>query len=160
TGFASADRSEVLLRGGTFELPFGRLEVAFDPALLRAGTRELYQFIPADELDVRGFQMRYRWPGLGAPLAASTRPLDPSRPGGDMVAPRLQVALTALLRIPDARRTLVEGRTLMSTLEIHLAWDADSVSIAGERVPLENESSAALALTFNGVPIFELETLG
>src|SRR5262245_47965099 len=31
-GFASADKSEVILRGGTFTLPFGSIEVAFDPA--------------------------------------------------------------------------------------------------------------------------------
>ena len=77
-----------------------------------------------------------------------------------MVAPRLQVPVTALLRIPDARRALVQGRPLTGTLEMHLAWDAESVSIAGEQVPLENEPSAALALTFTGVPIMELETLG
>jgi hypothetical protein len=68
--------------------------------------------------------------------------------------------VTALLRIPDARRALVQGRPLTGTLEIHLAWDAESVSIAGEQVPLENDPSAALALTFTGVPILELETLG
>jgi hypothetical protein len=43
--------------------------------------------------------MRYRRPGLGAPLAAATRPLDASKPGHDMVAPRLQVPVTALLRM-------------------------------------------------------------
>jgi len=159
-GFASADGSEVVPRGGVFTLPFGRIEVAFDPAELRAGDRELYRFIPVAELDVYGLEMRYRWPGLGAPLAASTRPIDSSRPGRDMVAPRLQVPLTGLLRIPDARRALVQGRPLTGTLEIHLAWDAESVSIGGEQVPLENEPTAALALTFTGVPIMELETLG
>jgi hypothetical protein len=46
TGFASEDRSEVALRGGTFALPFGQIEVAFDPATLRAGDRELYRLIP------------------------------------------------------------------------------------------------------------------
>jgi pimeloyl-ACP methyl ester carboxylesterase len=158
--FKSQDTSEVVPRGGSFTLPFGRIDVAFDPAELRAGDRELYRLIPVAELDVYGLQMRYRWPGLGAPLAASTRPIDASRPGRDMVAPRLQVPVTALLRIPDARRALVEGRPLTGTLEMHLAWDAESVSIAGEQVPLENEPSAALALTFTGVPIVELETLG
>ena len=140
--------------------PFGQIDVAFDPAALRAGDRELYQLIPVAELDIYGLQMRYRWPGLGAPLAASTRPIDSSRPGRDLVAPRLQVPVTALLRIPDARRALVEGRPLTGTLEMHLPWDAESISIAGEQVPLENEPSAALALTFTDVPIFELETLG
>ena len=158
--FTSKDTSEVIPRGGAFTLPFGQIDVAFDPAALRAGDRELYRLIPVAELDIYGLQMRYRWPGLGAPLAASTRPIDASRPGRDMVAPRLQVPLTALLRIPDARRALVQGRPLTGTLEMHLAWDAESVSIAGEQVPLENEPSAALALTFTGVPTMELETLG
>ena len=111
-------------------------------------------------LRVDGFAMRYRWPGLGAPLAASNRPLDPSQPGRDLVAPRLQVPVTALLRIPSARRALVEEQPLTGQLELYLAWDAESVSIGGEEVPLENDPTAALALTFTGVPIMELETLG
>jgi len=159
-GFASEDGSEVVPRGGAFKLPFGRIEVAFDPAALRAGDRELYRFIPVAELEVQGFKMRYRRPGLGAPLAASTRLIDSSRPGRDLVAPRLQVAVTALLRIPKARLALAQGEALAGTLELHLAWDKDSVSIAGEQVPLENEPTAALALTFAGVPIMELELLG
>ena len=159
-GFASEDGSEVALRGGTFALPFGQIDVAFDPATLRAGDRELYRLIPVAELRVEGFAMRYRWPGLGAPLAASNRLIDASRPGRDMVAPRLQVPLTALLRIPSARQSLVQGQPLTGTLAIHLAWAAESVSIGGEQVPLENEPSAALALTFTGLPIVELETLG
>src|SRR5262245_41037189 len=158
--FTSSAGTEVVPRSGSFKMPFGQIDVAFDPAQLRAGTRELYGFTPVAELEIYGLQMRYRWPGLGAPLAASTRLIDSSRPGGDMVAPRLQVPVTAFLRISDARRALVQGGPLTGTLEMHLAWDAESISIAGEQVPLENEPSAALALTFTGVPIFELETLG
>ena len=78
-----------------------------------------------------------------------------------MVAPRLQVPLTALLRIPDR-----PGAPSCRSDRSRARWrstspgTAESVSIAGEQVPLENEPSAALALTFTGVPIFELETLG
>ena len=158
--FASEDGSEVVPRGGTFQLPFGQIEVAFDPAALRAGDREMYRFIPISELQVHGMAMRYRWPGLGAPLAASTRPIDPSKPGRDLVAPGLKVPVTALLRIADTRRVLARGEPLVSTLELHLAWDAESVAIAGEQVPLENEPTAALALTFTGVPVFTVETFG
>jgi hypothetical protein len=158
--FGSKDGSEVVPRGATFTLPFGPIEVAFDPAALRAGDRELYQFTPTAELEVRGLAMRYRQPGLGLPLAASTRPIDGSRPGRDLVAPRLQVPVTAFLRIPGARQALVEGRPLAATLELHLAWDAETVAIAGESVPLENEPTAALALTFNGVPTLEVEIFG
>ncbi len=159
-GFASVDRAEVVPRGGTFPLPFGAIEVAFDPAALVAGDRELTRFTPMDELAVEGLTMRYRWPGLGAPLAAATRPLESAPPGRDMVAPRLQVPVTALLRIPDARRTLVQGTPLAGRLELHLPWDAEAVTIAGEQVPLENEPTAALALTLTGVPVFEIETFG
>jgi pimeloyl-ACP methyl ester carboxylesterase len=158
--FVSEDGSEVVPRAGTFELPFGRIDVAFDPSALRAGDRELFRFIPIAELEVYGLAMRYRWPGIGAPLAASSRPADASQSGRDMVAPRLQVPLTALLRIPDARGALVRGEPLTSRLELHLAWDAEAVMIAGERVPLENEPSAALALTFTGVPIIQIEMFG
>jgi hypothetical protein len=70
-----------------------------------------------------------------------------------LVAPRLKVPVTALLRIADARRALVQGEPLTSRLELHLAWDAESVSVAGERVPLELEPSAALALSFTGLPV-------
>ncbi|HSE92484.1 MAG TPA: hypothetical protein VLF19_04190 [Methylomirabilota bacterium] len=159
-GFASEDRSEVVPRAGTFELPFGRLEVAFDQAALRAGDRELYRFIPVAELDVRGLAMRYRWAGLGAPLAASARPIDASKPGRDLIAPRIQVPVTALLRVPQARRALVQGQPLGGTLELHLAWDAETVSIAGERVPLENEPTAALALALTDAPVVEVELFG
>ncbi len=158
-GLASEDGAEFAPRGGAFTLPFGPMEVAFDRAALRAGNRELYGFIPIAELKVEGMAMRYRWPGLGTPLAASTRLIDPSRPG-DLVAPRLKVSATALLRIPEARQALVQGRPLTAALELHLAWDAESVSIAGERVPLESEPTAALAYTFTGIPIFQIETFG
>jgi pimeloyl-ACP methyl ester carboxylesterase len=158
--FRSADGSEVVPQGGTFELPFGRLDVAFDPAALRAGDRELFGFTPIGELEVHGLAMRYRWPGLGAPLAASTRPIDVSNPGRDMVAPRLKVPVTALLRISEARRALVQGEPLTSRLELHLAWDAESISVAGERVPLELEPTAALASSVDGVPVVEIETFG
>ena len=150
----------VVPRGGSFNLPFGPITIDFDPASLRAGGRELFQFVSSAELSVHGLAMRYRWPGLGAPLAASTRPVEGAGPGRDLVAPRMRVPLTALLRIVDARRTLVQGRPLTSTLELHLLWSDTSVTIAGERVPLENEPTAAMALSFDGVPIVELEMLG
>ena len=160
SGFASDDGQEVVPRGGTFELPFGKIEVRFDPAALRAGDRTLHRFTPVGELQVSGMAMRYRWPGLGAPLAAATRPVDGAPPGRDMVAPRVQVPVTALLRLVQARQALVRGRPLTATLELHLAWDAESVSVAGEQVPLESEPTAALALTLSGAPVMEVELFG
>ena len=159
--FVSEDGSEVVPRAGTFDLPFGKIDVAFDPAALRAGDRELYHFIPIAELDdVRTGDAVSLAGNRGAPLAASSRLVDASKPGRDMVAPRMQVPLTALLRIPAARRALVKGEPLAGRLELHLAWDAESVAIAGEQVPLESEPSAAIALTFTGAPVMEVEMFG
>ena len=154
SSFESEDGSEVILRGGTFTLPFGSMDVAFDSDTLRTTDRELYQLTPTSELEVEGFAMRYRIAGLGTPLAASTRPLVDSPDGKFTVAPRLKVPLTALLRIPQARENLVQQRPLAGTLEVHLAWDDEFVTIAGEEVPLEKEPSAALALTFTGIADF------
>jgi hypothetical protein len=160
-GFASQDRSEFVPRADSVELPFGPIDVSFDPAQLQAGNRELHRLIPVTELEVHGLAMRYRRPGIGAPLAASTRPHeDGTAAAADLVAPRLQVPLTALLRIPEARRSLLEGRPLAATLELHLAWDEESLTIAGESVPLESDPTAALALTFTGVPVAQIELFG
>jgi hypothetical protein len=135
--FLTPDRSEVVPAAGTFELPFGRLDVSFDQAALRIGDREMYGFVPTAELEVKGLGMRYRRPGIGVPLAASVRPVDPSKPQTGMLAPRVKVSATVLLRIPRARAALVQSQPLTAALELHLAWDAESVSIAGEQVPLE-----------------------
>jgi hypothetical protein len=156
--FAAKD-GEVVPRGGTFPLPFGQIAVAFDPAELRAGDRVLERFTPVAELKVEGLALRYRWPGIGAPLAASTKLAEDAVPGRDMVAPRLKVPLTALLRVPHARRALVNGEPLQATLELHLSWEDATVSIDGERVPLESQPTAAMALTFTGIPVFEVETM-
>ena len=155
--FASKDRSEVVLRGGTFTLPFGPIEVAFDPASLRAGDRELYRFTPTEELEVHGLAMRYRWPGLGLPLRRrhSTHRSRETRPGpGGAAPPGPGDGLPADPRDPAGPR---RGRPLAATLELHLASDGETVSIAGEPVPLEMDPSAALALTFADVPIVRLE---
>ena len=158
--FASPDGREVVPQGGTMMLPWGTIEVAFDPASTRWGDHELYKFIPLAELQVHGLAMRYRFSGIGAPLAASSRLLESGTATFSMVAPRMQVPLTALLRITKARRTLVDSGPLQGQLQLHLAWDSETVSIDGEKVPLQSEPSAAQALTFTGIPIVEVELFG
>ena len=144
--FASKDGSEVVPRGGTFELPFGRIEVAFDPAALRAGDRELYRFIPIG--GAGGAR-----PGHAVSLAGPRRPARRLHPAHRFRAARAghggAAAPGAGDRPPPDPRGPARpraGQPLTGTLELHLAWDAESVSIAGEQVPLENEPTAALAL--------------
>ena len=157
--FASeAPRSRSSRKGGTFELPFGRIEVAFDPAAQRAGDRELYKLTPIAELKVYGMAERYRWPGLALP---GRRPPDLWTPGSRATwcATPLQVPLTAFLRISEARRALVEGQPL--TGHAGAAPGLGRGTHHGRRrarVARERADCGAGAVTFTGIPVFQLET--
>jgi pimeloyl-ACP methyl ester carboxylesterase len=151
------DGSEVVPRGGHFSLPFGDLAVEMDPTRLRIGERALYRFTPVAEFEVSGLAMRYRRAGLGVPLAAATLPPDPSSPTHDFVAPRVRISVTLFMRVPEARRSLVEGRPLSATLEAFLTDEFESTEVGSERVPLEAEPTAAIALTVAQLPVIKLE---
>jgi pimeloyl-ACP methyl ester carboxylesterase len=155
--FESEDRARFELSPGTYELPFGSLQVAFDPGDLVWGELKLIEFAPAAEFEVRGLRNRYRRPGLGAPLAATTAPL--AAVEGFQVAPHLRVPVTAVLRVADARRGLRKGR-LNATLEVYPPASSEEIAIAGRSVPLEVEPTASLAYGLDGSPIWASEYQG
>ena len=159
SAFASADRSVVELRGETRTLPFGQLTVDFDPKWLRWGDRRLVDFVPVAELEVQGLRERYRRTGIGAPLAASTVAFTPNAKLRDFVGSGTKIPVTAFLRLEDPRRSLAKGR-ISGTLEIYDSYTTDFVEIDGERVPLEVESSAALAYTLSESAIWDWELRG
>jgi pimeloyl-ACP methyl ester carboxylesterase len=158
-GLASAERAVVALAAGTYELPWGKLEVAFDREQLIWGGRELTDFVPVAELEVRGLALRFRRPGIGAALAAGIVPVTPDQQVRDFVAPRVKVAATALLRIPRAARQLASDR-VAATLELYAGTDTDAVEIAGRTVPLEQEPTAALAWSLQEGSVWERELKG
>jgi pimeloyl-ACP methyl ester carboxylesterase len=143
--FESADGEHVEVAGGTRRLPFGEIEISFDPRQLIWSSRRLVDFTPAAELELLGFENRYRQPGLGAPLAAAMQPLDANAPP-DFVGPRVRLPVTMLLRVPEPRRQIL-GARLEGVLE--LVSEGQTVEIDGQRVPLEQEPTAALALTLD-----------
>ena len=159
SGFASADRSVVELRGGTWALPFGELTVELDPKWLRWGDRRLVNFVPVAELEVRGLRERYRRPGIGAPLAAGTAAFTPDTKLRDFVGRATKVPVTALLRLDNPRRSLATGR-ITGALEIYDGYTNDVVEIDGQRVPLEVEPSAAFASTLSESAIWDWELRG
>jgi pimeloyl-ACP methyl ester carboxylesterase len=159
SGFASADRSVIELRGGTWALPFGELTVELDPKWLRWGDRRLVNFVPVAELEVRGLRERYRRPGIGAPLAAGTAAFAPDTKLRDFVGRGTKVPVTALLRLDDPRRSLAAGR-ISGALEIYDGYTTDFVEIDGQRVPLEVEPSAAFAYTLSESAIWDWELRG
>ncbi len=142
--FRRTREGTIILGGnGQVELPFGRLSVTAAPNLLELNGAELYDLQPVAEIEVRGLRNRYRRMGIGAPLAAKTRPL----PGVVPVVPVpaiVRVPLTALVRIATPLESLRTG-DLHGQLEIFPSLDADTVEIDGRAIPLESEPTAALA---------------
>jgi len=85
----------VVLATATLPLPFGTLEVVVDPTMLVWSGHQLYDFFPLTDVEVTGFPTYYRWAGIGVPLAAKVVPQERD---ADLLAPRIRVPLTAVLR--------------------------------------------------------------
>ena len=145
SAFRSEDGKEVKPQAGVFPLPFGSLTVTFDDAqLLWANDRRLTQLVSAADLEVSGLHNRYRRPGIGASLAASTFPLNPARGESDFVAPKVKVPANLFLRIERPRQDLAGGH-LRAALELRTETETDSVYVDERPFPLEYEPTAALA---------------
>jgi pimeloyl-ACP methyl ester carboxylesterase len=124
-------------------LPFGYLAVEIPSDLLIQGGCQLFDLLPVSELEVWGFNNRYRRPGIGAPLAAKCDPL----PGVAQPVPlphSVRIPVTAVVRIDSPIAGLKSGE-LHGRVDLFLTLEVDTVEIAGHPVPLEAEPTAALA---------------
>ena len=121
------------------------------------GSRELANFVPAAELQVKGLRNLYRTPGLGAPLGASTISSTVER--GFQIAPKLLVPANALLVFAQPRQQIASGQ-VHAELTIHTVFDTNAVAIDGQRVPLEYDQSAVFALGLAQSDVWSFEYRG
>jgi hypothetical protein len=132
--FKSADGAHVEIAAGTYNLPFGQIEVGFDQRQLLWGNRRLHDFSPAAEVEVVGFRNRYRQPGIGAPLAAATERIDPNEPVQSfVVGPHVRVPVTAFLRLPNPSDQVLR-ESLTAQLELHPSIEEETVDIDSRSV--------------------------
>ena len=156
----SADGAYAIPMGGTFKLPFGELTVTFNEADLIWADYRMKDFIPAADVEVRGLRNRYRTPGIGAPLAASIEPIGATTTKQDAYIPlRLKIPVTAFLRLDDPRGALKSGK-LKGELEFYTPDSARSIKVNGVEVPIEFETTSALALQLEGSPVWDFEIAG
>jgi hypothetical protein len=148
-----------VFRGGNFKLPFGDISIEFNESDLIWGGYRLTNFVPAADVEVRGLRNRYRIPGIGAPLAASLEPVEDSAGKQSRIPPRLRIPVTAFLRLDEPRGALASGK-LKGKLEFYTPESARSVKIADVDVPIEYETTTALALTLEGAPVWDFEIAG
>jgi pimeloyl-ACP methyl ester carboxylesterase len=153
-GFASADDATVEFRSGSYELPFGRVQVAVDPSAFEWRNRRIMALTPVQEVEIRGLANRYRHAGIGAPLAATTQPIVAET--GIQVAPRMKLPMTALLRL-DAPRRQLAMRELRATFDLYNTYDVPTTTIGGKLVPLEADDTAVLAYVLASPEIWERE---
>ena len=149
---------EVALRAVELPLPFGTLVVDFDESALLLGERRLERFVPVAEFEVRGFPSYYRWPGIGAPLAAAVARDDHVR-DRELLSAGARVPVTALLRFDSMMEDLADGE-LVARLEVYLGTEERRVEIGGRSVPLEVEPTAALALMLTELKVWNTEYVG
>jgi Putative serine esterase (DUF676) len=156
----SVEGAYALPMGGKFKLPFGELTVEFNERDLIWGGFRMKDFVPAADLEVRGLRNRYRTPGIGAALAASIEPLEGDAGKQSLrIPPRLKIPVTAFLRLDDPRAALASG-SLKGNLEFYTPGSARSLKIEGVEVPIEYETTSALALTLEGAPVWDFELAG
>ena len=151
-----------MLKSGTYRLPFGYVSVTIDPdQFIWAGYR-FKRFVPVGHFMVRGLRNRYRQSGVGAPLAAEIEPAG-SGPEAEAarkrIPPRTKVPVTAFLRFKEPLRGVLEGN-LVADLELYTADSTKTLRVGERDVPLEFESTAAIAFQLEGAPVWDMEIAG
>lgn len=153
-------RGGVDLRGGTYRVPYGSVEIEVPEDELHWAGHRLEHLVSVADYEVRGLRNRYRLAGIGAPLAASLGdPVSDDAVPAERFLPGIRVPATVFARFDDARGGLRDG-ILRASVEVYTPDEAGSVTIDGRDVPLEFEASAALAATLADSPLWGFERRG
>ena len=160
TAFLIGETTGSDITDGQFALPFGKLIVTINPEEFEWGAFRLANFVRASAYDIRGLRNRYRWPGIGAPLIATAKPMQGKTVlEYERIPPNLKMPVTAFLRIHNAGDVLTTDR-VTGVLELYTPVEATQVDIHGRSIPLEYELSSALAYTLEGSRAYSLELEG
>jgi pimeloyl-ACP methyl ester carboxylesterase len=157
-GLATKDGSEVDLSPRQLPLSFGTLDLQVDQQGFRYGGYHLTKFVSLSDLKMRGLRNRYRDAGIGASLAARVEPIQASS-ANRWIPPTAKVPVTAFVRFDDPRRGMSEGK-IRGTLDLYDTDKDPAVRIGSYAVPLESDSTAALAYRLEGAPVWDFEFAG
>lgn len=161
TAAVSPRIGEITPHDVSYPFHLGTLELTMDPKGFHYADRRLGEFVPAAQLEVRGLRNRYRRAGIGAPFIARpikeegvTLPLTSAR-----VVEALRIPITVFIRYQDLDHGLRTGQ-LRGRVEIYNELAALDVEIAGRRVPLEYETTSALAYSLQYSKLWDFELAG
>lgn len=159
-GLRAPGSDTVDLASRTLVAPFGEIHFSIDERRLVWDRYRLVDFVPSAEYRVRGMRNRYRTPGIGAALVAGLEPIEGVEiPRGYRLPDRLRVPVTVLLRLDDVYAGLDRGR-VSGVLEVYVQDRSSVVRIDDLELPLEYETTAALAYVLEGSPLWDFELAG
>jgi pimeloyl-ACP methyl ester carboxylesterase len=159
---SDSEKDEVRLQAGNYKLPFGTLQVSLDESGMSWGGYPLDRFISTTALEVDGLRNRYHNSGIGVPLAASLAKTPSSEKkvaGSNRLGLHTKVPVTALLRFDNARASLGKGK-IQGRIEVYAEDQTSTVTIDGQKQPMESDSTAAFAYQLNDSPIYAIEIAG
>jgi pimeloyl-ACP methyl ester carboxylesterase len=122
-------------------LPVGEINIELDLSEFPWSLENFQHFLTADLFVVRGFSVRNRTAGIGAPLIGV-------RAKELTAGIRTSASATALLRINGSLKDLETG-ACQGELELHSAFGPTSVQIDAQTVPLETDVSVQMAYAMN-----------
>ncbi|MFZ4700954.1 MAG: esterase/lipase family protein [Candidatus Methylumidiphilus sp.] len=159
TAFQSKEGGTVVLAAGKYALPFGEIELTFDPDQLHWGDRRLGELTPLTEIEVIGMRNRHRIPGLGAAMTARAFPREGVDVQSSLIAPGAQVAATLVLRIQNVDAGIASGR-LRGSLDLYKASETETITMEGREMPLEIDETGPIAVQLAGSAIWKQEFYG
>ncbi|KGO35497.1 hypothetical protein JT06_01955 [Desulfobulbus sp. Tol-SR] len=137
-GLKTGEEGGIELKHGIRRLPVGGIEIKVDHHRLPWDFSQFTRFEAADGYAIRGLSVRNRSDGLGVPLIAVRRSASENLFGSQAIP------TTAFLRLEDDLARLGNG-AMRATLELHSAYDNDTVAVDGQEVPLEKDTSITTA---------------
>ena len=159
-GLVVPESDRVTLKSGWRKLPFGDLTLRTEEDEFRWGPYRLTNFRDATRIGVRGLRNRYRWPGIGAPLVATLKPMPGERtPADARIPPSLRVAVTAFIEFDDLEGGFESGH-FTGTLRLFTPGEVTDLEFAGRRVPIEYSQTVALAASLDGSQAYRFEIRG
>jgi hypothetical protein len=161
TSAISPQRGEVTTGDFRYSFHLGTLDLTLEPEEILVGERRLKNLVPAAQLAVRGLRNRYRHSGIGAPfVATAVRQEGASVPLRSARVPNpIHVPVTILVRYKDVPNGLRTG-SMRGHFEVYTESEVSEVEIAGQRVPLEYETTSALAYGLGRSQMWDFEIAG
>ena len=137
-----------LMQGGARRLPAGEVTLEYEPPGPPSPLAEMNHFLVADQFLVRGFSVRNRRHGLGAPLVGTT---EASRETGFTRS----IPATVFLR-PQGRLAEMSNGQMRASLKLYSAFEEVDVQVGDQTIPLEQDTTIHTAYGLNQQLLWKL----